>query len=120
MTYHVNYGLPAESLVYVIGEARLLYVKQPVVHFAPWDRSLLGEFVRSDPDRPERWAHELSRRAITHVWVSYPELERLRAAEFADPLLPSELVARFLHDFGRPVARSPGGSILYELVSPPS
>lgn len=118
MTYFVNFRLPPQSLVYVIGEARMLYVEKPVAYFTAWDRWWLADLVHAYPDDPARWARSLADRGVTHIWVNDAELQRMWETGLSDPAITVDLVHRFVGTLGPPVARS-AASTLYALVPSP-
>jgi hypothetical protein len=118
--YATNYRLPEGSLVYFIGESRVLYAMGPKIYNTAWDRSALGDLMRSFPDAPALWARGLADRGVTHIRISMAELDRLeRTDRISDPLVSLPVVERFLGEFGRPLARNGNVSALYELRAPP-
>jgi hypothetical protein len=119
--YATNFRLPEGSLVYFIGESRVLYAMGPKIYNTAWDRSRLGDLMRLYPDDPARWARGLADLGVTHVRVSMAELDRLqRTDRISDPLVSLPVVEKFLGEFGRPLARNGNVSALYELRPPPA
>jgi hypothetical protein len=118
--YATNHRLPQGSVVYFIGESRVLFATGPKIYNTAWDRSLLGDLMRRFPEDPARWARGLADLGVTHVRVSMAELDRMqRSDRISDPLVSLPVVERFLDRFGRPLARIGNASALHELRPPP-
>ena len=118
LSYHINFELPEGSLVYLLGDARALYLLAPVLYHTAFDRSPLGELMRAHPGDPAAWAEGLAGLGVTHVLVSYAELDRLQRQRLYDPLVTKEVADLILGSFGREVARTGALSALFELRSP--
>jgi len=120
LDFYTNYRLPPGSLTYFIGEARLLFTTTRTLYNTAWDRSPLGELMRSHPDDPEAWAEGLARLGVTHVRVNYSELTRMQEHDrISDPLVTPVAVSRFLDRFGERVAPPQAGSELFRLGGAP-
>lgn len=119
LSYHVNFALPPGSLVYLLGDARPLYFTKPVLYHTTWDRSPFGDLVRGHPEDPAAWARGLAELGVTHVLVSYAELDRLRKWGTYDPAVTSEAVQELLARFGRLEASVGSASALFRLLPLP-
>ncbi len=113
ISYFLNRLEPA-SRVYALGDARTLYLEQPVVYFSSWDRWWITDFVRRDPGSPSCWIAGLTARGVSHLWINEAELQRMRDFKVIDPLLSEEVVNRLEASLGLPLAQS-ASSRLYAL-----
>ncbi len=117
-----NRTLPPTARVYLLAEARPLYLAIPTVYNTTWDRWPLGEAIRRHPGDAAAWARDLRARGITHIYYNAAELARLRTSGdggWSDPLVTPELVAAFLEQRSRPVRSWPeAGIFLVELIPP--
>jgi hypothetical protein len=73
----MNENLPAGAKVLYIGEARAYYAKQSVVYSTAFDQNPLTAMSRA-ARTPEELLAAMRTQGITHVYVNYPELNRLR------------------------------------------
>ena len=72
-----NENLPKDAKVLYVGEARAYYAKQPVLWSTAFDQHPLTMMSREAKTTDELLA-ALRARGITHVYVNFSELERLR------------------------------------------
>jgi hypothetical protein len=109
--------------VYLLGEARPLYLTAPTLYNTTWDTWPLGEAMRRHPGDPAAWAAELRQQGVTHVFYNEAELQRLRSSGrgWADPILTPQAVNDFLQRNARLVRSWPeAGCALFELAPAPS
>jgi hypothetical protein len=116
---YLNLALPARRAVYLLGDATPLYCAPPLLYNTVWDRSLLAEAVRADPEHPARWADALRRADVRYVLVNFDELERYRRSGYIDPILTAESIDQFLAASARPIREWPHGRALFELTDSP-
>ncbi|MGO9245018.1 MAG: ArnT family glycosyltransferase [Verrucomicrobiia bacterium] len=111
----MNENLPAGAKVLYVGEARAYYAKQSVVYSTAFDQNPLTAMSRA-ARTPEELVAALRTQGITHVYVDYPELNRLRHGysymtdanwSLIKDVLDQEQFAKAVHTSGR--------RIVYEL-----
>jgi hypothetical protein len=111
----MNGHLPADAKVLYVGEARAYYAKQSVVYSTAFDQNPLTAMSRA-AKTPEELLAALQARGITHVYVNYSELDRLRHGydymteanwSLIQETLDREQIAKAVHASGR--------RIVYEL-----
>ncbi|MEX1088054.1 MAG: hypothetical protein WEC36_02425 [Phycisphaeraceae bacterium] len=73
----INY-LPANRRTLLIAESRVLYIRAPIVYHSAFDADLLGELINRHHGDPAAVTAGLRRAGITHVWIDWSELTRLR------------------------------------------
>jgi hypothetical protein len=73
----MNENLPKDAKVLYVGEARAYYARQPVLWSTAFDQHPLAAMSREAETTDELLA-AMRARGITHVYVNFPELERLR------------------------------------------
>jgi hypothetical protein len=73
----MNENLPNDAQVLYVGEARAYYAKQSVLWSTAFDQHPLAVMSR-EAKTPEELLAALRARGITHVYVNFSELERLR------------------------------------------
>jgi len=117
---YVNTVLPADSVVYLLGDATPFYYERRVVYNTTYDAWPLGEAIRRDPGSPETWSQTLRERGVTHVLVSPGELGRLTKSGWIDPAITPERLVEWLQTLPRPIMAWPPGSdkpvrVLYRL-----
>ncbi|MCW5755475.1 MAG: hypothetical protein KIT24_12280 [Phycisphaeraceae bacterium] len=105
----VNLGLASGETVLLIGDATPFYLRRPVIYATTWDTSMLGRLMREQPDDPRAWTRAMRDRGVRYVLISFPELARLAASEWNDPLLTPARVAAWAHQAGATVWRWPHG-----------
>jgi len=73
--------LPATSNVLLVGDAnQVLYIHRPFRYSTAFDRGLLSALLREHKGNPVAVTLGLKREQVTHVWINFAELERLRAS----------------------------------------
>ena len=114
-TLWMNEHLPADAKVLYVGEARAYYAKQLVVYSTAFDQNPLTAMSRA-AKTPEELLAALQAQGITHVYVNYSELDRLRHGydymreanwSLIQEALDQEQIAKAVHASGR--------RIVYEL-----
>lgn len=116
----VNAMLPADSTVYLLGDATPFYYERPVVYNTTYDAWPLGQAIRDAPDSPEAWSESLQEQGITHVLVSLTEMGRLAQSGWIDPSITPERWLEWLQTLPNPIMAWPEGSapplrVLYRL-----
>jgi hypothetical protein len=111
----MNEHLPRDAKVLYVGEARAYDAGQSVVYSTAFDRNPLTAMSRL-ASSPEELVATLRSQGITHLYVNFPEVNRLRhgydymaGANWAliQDTLDREQLARAIHASGR--------RIVYEL-----
>ncbi len=69
--------LPANSRTYMVADAVVFYVRNPVAYFSAWDIGPLGAIIRGADGDPRAVTHKLREAGFTHVWVNWAELQRI-------------------------------------------
>ncbi len=72
----MNQQVPASSRVLAVGAADLFHLDRPAVYNTVFDDSIFEQLVRDKS--PEAVARALGERGITHVYVSWSEVQRYR------------------------------------------
>ncbi len=112
----LNLSPEAPGTLYLVGDATPLYFGDPLVYSTTWDRSLLGEAIRAQPDNPAAWTAALRQAGVRRVLVAFGELARLRRSGFLDPALTPEAIELWLSESARPVREWPNlRRVLFEL-----
>lgn len=96
--------------LYLLGEARSLYYCVPLLWNTTWDRWPLREAVRRGGG-PIEWGEYLRSLGVTHVYVNFPELARLRESGYSPPEMTPELCARFVTGACDAVVRWPATGV---------
>lgn len=110
----INFALPPDALVYMLGDATPLYCIRPVLYHTTWDHSPLGELLRAYPDNPVAWSTGLADRGVTHVLVNFSELARLQSDGWYDADVTPARVERLMRDQGTPIVVN-GSTVLFQL-----
>ncbi|GMV26870.1 MAG: hypothetical protein AMXMBFR58_29010 [Phycisphaerae bacterium] len=115
-TVYANFTGRKNDVLYLVAEATPLYYTGRVIYNTTYDRWLLGEAVRADPDNPGRWIDALRSRGVTRVLVNFHELDRLTRSGWADPAVTPGVIDRSLAQFAQ-VERSwdDGAIVLFRL-----
>lgn len=104
------------KLVYLLGGARPLYFRTPVLYHTTWDRSPLGEAIRANPDQPNLWVDQLYASGVRYILADFAELERLTKSGWYDPSVTVDGAMPWLDANAEPVAGWPNaGQLLYRL-----
>lgn len=93
---YVNFVLPPDTRVYLLGDATGLYFTTRVVCNSTWDRWPMGDVVRAHPGEPGAWGPALRERGCDLVLVNMSELTRLRRSGWIDPAVDPDDVARWM------------------------
>ncbi len=85
----INLGLPADSKILSIGDAKAFYFLRPVDYCVVFNRNPLVTMIRQTPD-PVAHVEWLRQQHYTHVLVNASEISRLRRSRygFADEIRP--------------------------------
>jgi hypothetical protein len=109
----MNENLPAKAKVLYVGEARVYYARHPVLWSTAFDRHPLMEMRAAGT--PVELLATMRARGITHVYINFSELERLRS-HYHHLLDANWYVFRnFLQQHAREVHHS-GRGVVYELA----
>ncbi|MFA9479617.1 hypothetical protein ACERK3_15115 [Phycisphaerales bacterium AB-hyl4] len=77
---HPINDLPTQSRTLLVADSSpLLYLERPFVYHTAFDASPLGEMIREAEGDAGRVNKKLREAGITHIWVSWSELDRLHA-----------------------------------------
>jgi hypothetical protein len=74
----MNAHLPDTAMVLYVGEARTFYSRHRVLWSSAFDRHLLDALARPPAD-PRQLLQTLRAKGVTHVYVNFPEWDRLRS-----------------------------------------
>ncbi|MFT5424730.1 MAG: hypothetical protein ACI89L_002528 [Phycisphaerales bacterium] len=121
---YINTQLPADSVVYLLGDATPFYYERRVVYNTTYDAWPLGEAITADPGSPDAWTESLRALGITHVLVSPGELGRLTGSGWIDPAITPARMVEWLQTLPPPIMAWPAGSappvrVLYRLDHAP-
>ncbi|MCH7848482.1 MAG: hypothetical protein IIB53_08985 [Planctomycetes bacterium] len=92
---YLNYLLPDDARILLLGDARPLYYRADIAYQTTWDRGVLSQLMQEFPADPGRWADELRDRGFTHILVSDEMLVRWAASGWNDPNLTVQNVRAF-------------------------
>lgn len=93
--HHPLNELPPTSHTYMVADAgRLLYIRNRVKYHTAFDASFLGEHLRQHQGNAAAVTSALRRLGITHVWVNWSELNRLRTTYGYDAAVNRESLLR--------------------------
>ncbi|MBL8877751.1 MAG: hypothetical protein JNG88_01425 [Phycisphaerales bacterium] len=116
---HALAALPADSYVWIIGDAAAFYVPRRchytvVFNRDPWLESCIAEGAMTGIDK-------LRRQGVTHVYISWSEVARLRATYGFSEAVTPEWVASLVHAGLRRVhaQNSASGELISELFELP-
>ncbi|UCD75590.1 MAG: hypothetical protein JSV91_01485, partial [Phycisphaerales bacterium] len=98
---YVNYALPADGKVALIGEAAVLYYRGDLAYKTTWDRGPLSLAMQAYPDDPRRWFDSMREQGFTHLLVNYEMLDRWERAGWHDPNLTSDRITEAVRCFAR-------------------
>jgi hypothetical protein len=93
---YVNFVLPAETRVYLLGDAAGLYYTTRIASNSTWDRWPMGDVMRAHPGEPGAWGPALRERGCDLVLVNMSELARLKRSGWIDPSVDPDAVARWM------------------------
>jgi hypothetical protein len=100
----------------VADNARLLYIRRPVVYNSAFDINPLGELIRRVGDDPATVTAALREQGFTHIYVHFSEMARLHATYGFDPDVTYERIVELSQAGWRPVwADDRGISVLFAL-----
>lgn len=89
--------------VYLLGQATPIYYTVPILWNVTWDRWPLDDAMQAHPDDPAAWGPFLKARGVTHVQLSYSEVDRLNKSGYTPPGITVESCARFIRACGDPI-----------------
>jgi hypothetical protein len=122
---YLNLMVPDGQKIYLLGDSTPLYMpgklaRGELVYHVTWERSPLGELIRTLGDKPEEWTRELRARNVRWVVLNTSELARLRASGYYDKDVTPERVREWLELWADPVHSGQGVQVLFKLRSPPA
>ncbi len=111
----MNEHLPPTATVLYVGEARTFYARQRVLWSTAFDRHLLDSLDRPPAD-PGQLLRDLRARGVTHVYVNFPEWQRLRTNYGYLQGIDEEAFRRLLREHARQIHVTSQGAV-WELDS---
>jgi len=111
----VNYGLPNDARVLLVGDAAPLYYTADITYTTTWDRGPMSDVLSEHPDDPSAWPKALSARDYTHVLLQPTMLQLWQAEGWANPALDPQRLRAAFEQHSAVVTRFPDGSMLYRL-----
>lgn len=108
--------------LYLLGDSTPFYFTVPTIYNTTWDRSLLGDAMRTHPADPAAWTRELEAAGARYVLINFAELARLNQSgpgpsSWYDPAVTPESTAAWAQTLGSPVAQWPQtGRYLFRLT----
>lgn len=119
----INHLPPDARVLMVADTARLLFIRRPVVYSSAFDESPLGRILRDtrptgSPEGaldPTAVNDALRQLGVTHVWLHWAELDRLRSTYGHDPDLTPDRLRALIAAGWRAVYSAPGQVTLYAL-----
>lgn len=123
---YVNLLVPDGQKVYLLGDSTPLYMpgklaRGELVYHVTWERSPLGDLIRSLGDDPEAWTRQLRASNVKWVVLNLSELARLQASGYYDKAITPERVRQWLELWADPVHGGQGSAqILFKLRAPPA
>ena len=126
VSQYVNLMVPDGQKVYLLGDSTPLYMpgklaRGELVYHVTWERSPLGELIRTLGDDPEAWTRELRAQNVRWVMLNLSELARLQASGYYDKAITPERVRGWLELWADPVHGGQGSSqVLFKLRAPPA
>jgi hypothetical protein len=130
-TPFVNFTLPPDRAIYLIGGAAPLYLipgggTHAIVYHTTWDRNPLGDAIRTHPDDLPAWTaaiRDASRGLpVDFVLVDFDELARLSRSAWFDPDVTPERLSRWLQQECEVVRGWPtgerSGTFLFRIKAP--
>lgn len=111
---HPINALPPETRTLLVADnSPLLYLERPFVYSTAFDASPLGEMVRAADGDPAQVHAKLREAGITHVWVSWSELDRLHATYGHDTDVTRETLEQLIDTGWRVVSAHGRAATLY-------
>lgn len=101
-TAWMNRELPKEAVVLFVGESRTAYVDRRAIWSSAWDRGLLAQSLANGENAAGTLA-SMRQAGVTHIYVSFAELSRLRDSGYTDERMGPESVASLLAQIAEPV-----------------
>ena len=71
--------LPPNTQTYMVADAMVLYVNNPVTYFTAFDVGPLSSFQKNAGGDPQTVTKTLCKNGYTHVWINWLELNRIRS-----------------------------------------
>ena len=114
--HRLNVMVPQDSLTLNVADnARLLYIRRPIVYASAFDTSLLGELIRRHQRGAAAITADLRQQGFTHVLIHWEELARLRGSYGVDPDLSDAQLRSIVGHWTLKWASRPPAIELYEL-----
>jgi hypothetical protein len=115
----VNWLLPKDSRVLLVGDAAPLYMQlDRITYNTVWDRGPLSTIIRQQPDDPEAWRAALvnwNNAGFTHMLVNPAMLDRWQQSGWNDPLITRHTVIDFAERACEPLYDYPNDITLYAI-----
>lgn len=112
----INRRTPPDAVVYLLGSSTPLYVLRDVVYATTWDTPPMLQVGGNDA---RGWPDALRQLGVTHLWVDFAELSRLRRVGWLHPALTPVTIRLLLEALGPPMMNWPElDSSLYRVPRP--
>lgn len=108
--------LPPASKTLLVGDVtRVLYLRQPFVYASAYDTNPLAQIIQQTGADTASITQSLRKAGVTHVWIGWGELSRLRATIGVDPQLTPELLQNLAASWRVEYDSDRGDATLYAL-----
>ncbi|MEZ6189735.1 MAG: hypothetical protein R3C45_00410 [Phycisphaerales bacterium] len=112
--------LPEKSKTLLVADnSGLLYLDRPFVYATAFDEDPLGRIIRASKDDPEKVNQALHDGGITHVWVHWAELDRLRNTYGHDRDVTPQTLEKLIATGWQPIETVGRSATLYALPDTP-
>lgn len=111
----INYGLPKDARVLLIGDAAPLYYRGDITYTTTWDRGVMSRVLAQHPSDPQAWVKSLSAQGYTHVLLQPTMLALWKSEGWADPALDPKAIQAAFEQYATVIARFRDGAVLYKL-----
>ena len=116
----INWLLPADSRVLLVGESAPLYYRlDRIVYSTVWDRGALSDVLREHGNDPDAMREDLRALGFTHVLVNPTMLTIWERDRWNDPQITRRSVLGFLESAGEPLFDYPRPSEITIYALPP-
>jgi hypothetical protein len=105
---YLNWMLPQDSRVLLIGDAAPFYYRGDVTYQTTWDRGPLSVAMRAAPHEPAAWIDTLASQGFTHLLVDATMLRRWQEAGWNDELITAQRVLDAAQQHARLEMQFPG------------
>jgi hypothetical protein len=113
---YCNQTIPDGATLYLLGDSTPLYFTCPILYHTTWDRSPLGDALRSHHNDAFAAAADLTARGVQFILYNRSELARLQHSGFYDPLVTPQSAEDFFALTATLVRAWPeAGTALYRL-----